>query len=690
MRKERVSPRKPGLMHLSYRSISFARLPAILSYIVITVAAMAIFIPLNPRMPNKGLDASWEFAMNEAVARHLTFGKQVMFTYGPYASIITRTYSPATDRRMMWGSLFVAGSYMAGLLFLAGGKRRYLVLLLLLFLATFGNPELLLLSYSFLLTACAMKYMNSEEGGNPAEANWRRILAVVLMWSTLGVLPLVKGSLLLPFATTAVIPSVLFFCKRRYAQGIVLLLLPMVSVAGLWICAGQSLGNLPAFLRGTFLLTSGYTEAMSSSWLILPSIIGDGLVITFLVLSALTCWSILRANQITGISKWMLTTTLALFLLVIFKHGFVKAQGVSSAFCSLAVLIVIVGFLQLNRYLIWSFTAATILTAGTSVMQDTVLFKEVHEKFGTGVTWSGEKRADIFAFCAERAIGAYSRTTYESTWTTFADAWEGLRLRIGQRNDLEARYARAIDEISRNNPLPLFKGSTDVYEYEQSVLLASNNEWNPRPIFQSYSAYTPSLARLNERHLRGLDAPDWVLFDLQSLGGRFPALDDGVSWPALLDNYTFVSYDGQFVLLRRTPVIHTSSEYSRVFSQTCKTGSTIALPASDGLLFAEIDLKPTLAGQVLIELFNPPELRVTLDLRGGKTIRYRTVSNMMETGFLVSPFIGDTKEFASLMAGKRDIGVENEVESISIAPSYGGSMFWSDTYKLTLKTYGAE
>ena len=63
---------------------------------------------------------------------------------------------------------------------------------------------------------------------------------------------------------------------------------------------------------------------------------------------------------------------------------------------------------------------------------------------------------------------------------------------------------------------------------------------------------------------------------------------------------------------------------------------------------------------------------------------------MMETGFLVSPFIGDTKEFASLMAGKRDIGVENEVESISIAPTYGGSMFWSDTYKLTLKTYGAE
>jgi hypothetical protein len=641
-------------------------------------------------MPSKGLDASWEFAMNEAVARHLTFGKQIMFTYGPYASIGTRTYSPATDRRMVLGSLFVAVSFLAGLLFLARGKRRYLILLLLLFLATFGNPELLLLSYSFLLTACAVKYMNPEAGGEPAELNWRRIFAVVLMWSTLGLLPLVKGSLLLPFAASVAIPCALFLCKRLYWQGIALLLLPIASAVGLWIYASQSLGNLPAFLRGTFSLTSGYTEAMSSSWLILPSIVGEGLVTTFLVVSALMCWSMRRANRLTVISKWALVTIFVLFLLVIFKHGFVKAGGVSSAFCSLAVLIMIVGLLQMDRCLIWSLTVATILTAGTSVMQDSVLFKEVHEKFGPGATWSGERRADILEFCTERAIEAYSRTTYQSTWRTFADFWEGLRLRIGQRNDLEARYAKAINDIRSGDPLPPLIGSADVYESEQSVLLASNNEWNPRPIFQSYSAYTPILARLNEQHLRGQEAPDWVLFDLQSIGGRFPALDDGVSWPALLDNYTFVSYGGQFVLLHKKPVIHAISEYSSISSQTCKTGSTVALPATDGLLFAEIDLKPTLAGKVPIALFNPPELRITVGLQNGKTLRFRTVSNMMRTGFFVSPFVGNTKEFASLMAGRRDFGVENEVKSISIAPTYGGPVFWSDTYELTLKHYGAE
>lgn len=559
--------------------------------------------------------------------------------------------------------------------------------LLFVFLATFGNPELLLLSYSFLLATCALKYIIPDDGGKPASLNWRQILAVVVMWSTLGLLPLVKGSLLIPFAASAAIPPALFLYHLRYRQAIILLLLPIMSVAGLWIYAGQSLGNLPVFLRGTLLLTSGYTEAMSTSLLILPSIIGEGLVVIFLVASALMCWSVRRSEQLTVFSKWMLVTLCALFLLVIFKHGFVNSLAVSSAFRALAVLILIVGFIQLDRCLIWSLTIAMILTAATSVMQDPMLVKEVHERFGVVVTWSGEKRADIFAFFAERALGAYSRNTYKSTWKTFADAWEGLHSRMGQGNELEVRFARAMEDIRSGNPIPVLKGSTDVYEYEQSVLLASNNEWNPRPIFQSYSAYTPSLARRNEQHLRGQDAPDWVLFNLQSIDGRFPSLDDGLSWPALLDNYTFVSFDGQFVLMRKKQAIYADSNFDDVGKETYKTGSTVTLPDTDGLLFAEVDLKPTLAGRLITALFSPPQLHIVVGLGNGRTKTYRVVSNMMRTDFLLSPLVSDTAEFASLTANGNQATDEERVKTISIAPAYGGSAFWQGTYTLTLKRY---
>jgi hypothetical protein len=687
MQKDYISRREPSQSHSSLRSVPFQKVLSSLLYIFVAVSAMVIFVPLNPRMPGKGLDASWEFAMNEAVARQLNFGKQVMFTYGPYAAIGTRTYSPATDRRMMWGSLFVAASYLAGLFYLARGKKRLLIFTLLVFFAMFGNPELLLLSYSFLLAACALKYLNPDDGRKPTALNWRQMVAAAVMWSTLGLLPLVKGSLLLPFAASAAIPAALFVFHRRFKEAIVLFLLPIVSAAGLWVYAGQPLENLPSFLHGTFELTSGYTEAMSSSWLILPGIIGDGLVLIFLVLSALMFWSVRCSNRFKVISKWTLLAVCAVFLLVIFKHAFVKADAVSGAFPAFAAIALIVGFLQMDRWLIWSMTLAIFLTAATSVMQDTVLLQEVHEKFGSGVTWGGQKRTDIFAYCAERAGGAYLRTTLVNPWKAIDGAWGGLRLRMGHGNLLEERFARALDDIRSSDPLPALKGSVDAYEYDQSALLASNNEWNPRPVFQSYSVYTPDLARMNEQHLRGKDAPDWVLFDLQSVGGRYPALDDGLSWPALLDNYSFASNYGQFALLRRNPTIHAYSEYGSTFRQTCKTGSTITLPAIDGPLFAEVDLKPTLAGRVLIALFNPPVLHIVVGLRNEKTVRYRTVSNMMKTDFLLSPMVSNTKDVASLMSGGKELPDEDKVETISISPSYGGSLLWSDTYSLTLKKY---
>jgi hypothetical protein len=235
--------------------------------------------------------------------------------------------------------------------------------------------------------------------------------------------------------------------------------------------------------------------------------------------------------------------------------------------------------------------------------------------------------------------------------------------------------------------VPGLNGTTDIYTYEQSILLASNDAWSPRPVFQSYSAYTPALARLNELHLRGTNAPHWILFDLMAIDDRLPSLEDGISWPALLDNYTFISFDGQFVLMRRKEVIQSKSNFELINQGTYRTGGIVALPDAHGPLFAEVDLKPTLLGQLWMALFKPPQLNIALNLGNGATRSYRVISNMMTTGFIVSPLVSNTAEFASLATGNRHFQDEGKVESISMAPSYGGSLLWSGTYTLTVKTY---
>lgn len=69
----------PSLKVIHYRLLAFA-----------AVTILAVFVPLNPVMPGIGPDPSWMFAINEAVARHLRFGRDIAFTFGSYASIYSR------------------------------------------------------------------------------------------------------------------------------------------------------------------------------------------------------------------------------------------------------------------------------------------------------------------------------------------------------------------------------------------------------------------------------------------------------------------------------------------------------------------------------------------------------------------------------------------------------------------------
>lgn len=698
------SPRNP-----SSRFVRLTKLPPFLFATFVTITTLAIFIPLNPDMPDKGIDQSWilamnearsksenvlslaridqawVFAINEAVARHLRFGKEIIFPFGPYASIYTRSFNPATDRFMVFGSLLIGLSYVVTMLYLSRGQP-YIILILMLFLATFPSRDALLLSYPFILVVCVLKGANSDNPGDMSPLRWWQISAAMLTLSALGLLPLIKISLLVPVSVSVAILALLAY-RFHFKQAIPLLCIPILATSTCWVIAGQSLSDLPAFLRGAMLLTSGYTGAMSTPLLGWPSMIGYGFVISYLVVSALIYLSLSRSTQLTVYLKWLLGLLCAWFLLVAFKHGFVRADHEAIAFNSLLIFLLTIRCLYTDKYLVGSLFLISVIVVGIYCRHDPILVREVRERFGVGTAAGGSRRRQLLAFISEKATGTFSRTTYESTLDTYLTAWDGMRLRLTDNKSLQDRFVRAMADIRSEYDVPVLNGTTDIYTYEQSVLLASTNEWSPRPIFQSYSAYTPALARLNEQHLRGANAPEWVLFDLLAIDGRLPSIEDGLSWPALLDNYTFVSFDSEFVLLRKNRVTEIKSKLDAIYTKSCKTGATVGLPETREPLYAEIDLKPTLMGRLLITLFKPPQVNIVLNLKTGGTFSYRAVPEIMTTGFILSPLVRNTEQFAALAAGNRRFLDESRVDSISIAPSYGGPFLWSDTYTLTLKTY---
>lgn len=98
--------------------------PQILSLVTI----LAVFIPLEPLMPRPGLDMSWMMGVNQATEQHLVIGKDVVVTFGPYATVYTELYHPATDRLMIVSSFFLGLAYFLLLLLLGKNQNPYWVL----------------------------------------------------------------------------------------------------------------------------------------------------------------------------------------------------------------------------------------------------------------------------------------------------------------------------------------------------------------------------------------------------------------------------------------------------------------------------------------------------------------------------------------------------------------------------------
>ena len=86
----------------------------------------------------------------------------------------------------------------------------------------------------------------------------------------------------------------------------------------------------------------------------------------------------------------------------------------------------------------------------------------------------------------------------------------------------------------------------------QGILLINDLNYRPRPVFQSYSSYTPYLLAENARFFRSDFAPKFVLFKLEAVNGC-PALEDGQALMELSRLYAPVLHEGDFILFQRLP-----------------------------------------------------------------------------------------------------------------------------------------
>ena len=272
-------------------------------------------------------------------------------------------------------------------------------------------------------------------------------------------------------------------------------------------------------------------------------------------------------------------------------------------------------------------------------------------------------------------------------WNAQRNTFEALVSRIQRPQAIPEAFKAGFARIREQHPLPRLAGTMDVYSTNHAVALAHELRWNPRPVLQSYSAYTPELAMLNRAHLLGSNAPDWIWFTVEPIDERLASQEDGASWPVLLTAYQPVQRAQEGLILQRRNPIDASTAPSPgevLIQRQARLDERVELPSETGPMTLSLQIERNWLGRLLHTAFKARSLMMEVELSSGEVLRKRVVSGMLAGEVLVSPLIENTDEFA-LLYGPLDLLADKQVRAIRLIETGHGPSHWRSRFDLTLR-----
>ena len=613
--------------------------------VIIGVAfALVALLPWSmPMRPGSDLDFSHQQVDHLAWRTGLQIGSDMIFTKGPWGFALA-SFHPDTYFADLLAWLLLVGAmtlamFCVALRMFEPSRRIHRSTTWTLANST-SVWVAALLWVVMLVVACAMRRPRIVEMGSPL------LLAMSAPW---GDEPLPRSSarsranaivrhLLVASMALGALIKFTFFATAMVAVLIVALddmvrlrrfpwiaVTYLASLAFFWRIAGQPWDVVVPYLRSQIEITRGYAGAMG---LDSPNVASD--MIGFVLPGGLTLMLVLATGwRRSGWRGAIVPIGLGSVMFIIFKAAYVRhashfSAGLNSILISLAAIWLPWIWREWSSPARKAVRVACVLLAGTSVASVSLLHRtDSAASFGARI-------ADTVA-----ELPLHMRRALAP-----GQAWR----------DLRTQYEVQISQIKRRTPLPVLRGTVDVYSFRQSVIVAHDLPYAPRPVFQSYAAYTPALARLNADHLLTRRAAETILFDVLTIDGRYPSLDDGLSWPRLLALYDVQQVTKDFVVLHRSTAPR-ATRLEPVSTLTGELDRPLELPAGNDLLWAEIDLEPTLIGRGLAMLYKPPLVTIVVEIPGRPPRRFRLVPDLARAGFLLSPLVETRDAWRSLADG---------------------------------------
>jgi hypothetical protein len=586
------------------------------------LAAAGALLPIPPQFLANRLDPAFGAALHFGAAHGYAVGTRLISTFGPLGFVFYNQYDPQTFAWLLALRAALAAVtcwVLAWLGWAALGSpwgAAFAVAACTPFLA---SPDV------WFLTLPALAVLVELQADRAPPLALRLALGAAI-----GLASLIKFTFLL--AALAVLVPLAGPDVRARRRVPVVAVTAVVVGAATWLLTGQGAGDWLRYLDWSVRdISSGYAGAMqlpADGWLTVHAAAVSAAV---LVAGAL----LVRRRLSSG--RWAADLALAGILYLLFRAGFVRAD-VHTFITSFGLLV-----LAVLLALLWARRPADLVIAALLVaLLPGGLWVHTLAVQGPPIMYFGP----VFPDQAIRRLSA-------APLLFSGDA-------------LASAHARRLADLRAANPLPPLSGPVDVYSYDQAVVLAYGLDYRPRPVFHSYMAYSPRLARANAEFLLGADAPDWILFRVSPIDHGLPALDDAPSWPILMSRYRVSQTTNAYAVLQRRstalpwrlePLGHVETE----------TGRAVAVPsAAEGPIWARIDVGATRRDALRAALLAEPLTYIGILRSDGATSGFRLVRALAREGFVLSPLVQDTADFARLMSLQRDEEIDHDAAALTV------------------------
>jgi hypothetical protein len=637
---------KPTVLDWVFRALGFT-----------AMCAVAFTLPLFPTLE---LDSSWRMALGKFFMEGRQFGTDIVFTYGPLGWAMGKTY---------WGDhwgLLVGWHAVQTVVFsaivywhayrLTGYARVFCFLFFFLFGLSYQDAM-----HHSIMALAGMELIRRSPGP------WRWSSGALLVLLT--ILSLVKFTNLLLGFFLVLLAGGLEFWKTRRITG---LRLPAIFL-GLflvgWMACGQHVGNLPAYFISSWEISQGYLDAMGFSCP--PAQLYLGLTVVALMLAYLAVNLATHPDRLRGLA---LTLGALAYLYLNWKHGFIRADGHQIGFYYAVLTILATSPLLLEDSLRWH-RLKVLLMAAAGVLS-VYSMEQVLPGLVRGALAAAQDKVNLHV---SFALGkAYTRELYEG------------RLEA-ERNTVDLRKSKAT----------VGRASLDVLGFEQAVALYNGFNYQPRPVFQGYSAYTPYLSRLNYDYYASDRAPEFVLFKLQTIDGRLATMDDPHALRLLTQRYTYLFSEQGFTLWQRKPGAFAAATFEPRLIRSARYRLGENIPLADLAaqnIWVEINYRFSLLGKVRRFLFRPPLVHLHITDDKGLQSDHRLPQPIGRAGFMLSPVVNDMIDFmraASELPARRAAAIridaapqdrdclqdDLEVSFYSLPPSDAGKDYFKNADK---------